>query len=159
MKFVPVALVSATLIGFSGMAMASSSDTLRGADRTQIDELLSHAEQAGMTAFKEMDFEHERGNLEFEVEGWSDDGFELDMTIAAEGGTVLEQSRSRTIEQAWGLSADQLGTLLDRATSDGFERISELDLSRSGNIEIEGYDSNNYSIERNYGFNNLFGNQ
>lgn len=157
MKFAPLALatlVAATGMGLAGNAMADRNEAI---DRSTLMTALEQATSGGMNSFKEFEIEREDGQLEMDIEGWSDDGWELDLVLDMQSGTVLSESRSSTIAQPWGLDTQQIGTLLDQADNDGITHISEFDLSRSGNIELVGYGSGPQELERNYSYESIVG--
>lgn len=157
MKFAPLALatvVAAAGMGLAGNAMADRNETV---DRSTLMSALEQATNSGMSSFKEFEIDREDGQLEMDIEGWSNDGWELDLVLDVESGTVLSESRSSTIAQPWGLDTQQIGTLLDQADNDGITHISEFDMSRSGNIELVGYGSGTQELERNYSHESIVG--
>lgn len=150
---IAIAAVTAATLGLSSVALADRNETF---ERASLDSMLDQAAAAGIESFREFDVDRENGELELDVEGWNSDGQEMELTLRGPNATVMAQEIDSTLESPWGLDRQQLNALLDRTAADGFERISELDLNRSGSIEIEGYDGVR-EIEQHYDYRSVTG--
>lgn len=150
---IAIAAVTAATLGMTSVALADRDETF---ERASLDNMLDRAAAAGIESFREFDVDREDGEIEIDVEGWNSEGQTLELTLRGPNAIEVERDIESTIESPWGLDRQQLDSLLDRTAADGFERISELDLNRSGSIEIEGYD-NHRELERHYDYRSVTG--
>ncbi|MFC0267031.1 PepSY domain-containing protein [Kushneria aurantia] len=160
MQKTPIALAfaAATTLGMSGTAMADRSDYEEAIDQSTFSNMIEQATAAGITSFRDLQVDEERGNPEFEADGWNREGWELELTLDGQSGDVIRESRNRTVVSPWGLSPQQLDSLLGRANSDGFERFDDIELDRDGTIEVSGYGSNQREMEHRYSIDEFNGN-
>lgn len=121
--------------GMSAGAMAS--DTTLTYD--QLETLLNSAERYGFSHYEKLDVDDDDNR--FEVEGWRDDGWELDVSMTLDDATLMRESQRRSNTPDWSLSGDELRTALSTARDQGMQRFQELEVDSDGHIEIEGYNA------------------
>ncbi|MCB8889232.1 PepSY domain-containing protein [Vreelandella malpeensis] len=156
---IALAITAAAALGLSQGAMADRNDYQEALDQTAFANLIEQSASAGVASFRELQVDEERGTLEFEVEGWDAEGQQIEMTLNGESGEVLRQSAHATQVAPWGLDAEQLASLLDRASQDGFDRFEDIDLDEDGSVEISGFDADQREMERSYGIDEFNGGQ
>lgn len=132
----PVALSG----GFSSMALADEG----GLSHSELQALLAQADRYGFSHYQEISVDDA---TRLELEGWRDDGWQLDVDmLIADGTLVLEEQRKSQIPD-WSLSADEVRQALANASQAGLQRFDQLDVDERGHIEIEGYNAQNREIE------------
>lgn len=156
---IALAITAAATLGLGQFAMADDNDYQEALDQASFSDMIEQASNAGVTSFRELQVDEERGTLEFEIEGWDADGQEYEITLNGENGEVLRESFNATQIAPWGLDAQQLDSLLDRASQDGFDRFEDIDLDDDGTIDVSGFDANQREIERSYGIDEFNGAQ
>lgn len=148
---IALAFTAAATLGLSQGAMADRNDYQEALDQAAFSDMIGQAASAGVTSFRELQIDEERGTLEFEVEGWNAEGQAYELTLNGESGEVIRESNKDTQVAPWGLDQEQLNSLLDRASGDGFDRFEDIDLDEDGTVEISGFDNDQREMERSYG--------
>lgn len=156
---IALAITATAALGLGQVAMADQNDYQEALDQAAFSNMIEQAANAGVTSFRELQVDEERGTLEFEVEGWDSEGQRFELTLNGESGEVIRESATQTQVAPWGLDSQQLNSLLDRASQDGFDRFEDIDLDENGTVEVSGFDSNQREMERGYGIDELNGNQ
>jgi len=139
----PLTLSLATLTLTGAMATTALADD-GSVSREQLDTLLQSAGEYGFTHFDE--FGVDDGNR-FEVEGWRDDGWQLDIDMQLSGGSVIREEQRKSEIPDWSLSGDDVTRALDSAQASGLQQFGSFDVDRTGDIEIEGYDDQQREVE------------
>lgn len=140
-KTVTLSLAALTLSGtLATTAMADD----EAVNREEIDRLLASTGEYGFTHYDELGIDD---GDRFEAEGWRDDGWRLDVDMDLSDGSLLGEQRRQSEIPTWSLSGDDVGKALDAAQSAGLELFSSLDVDRTGDIEIEGYDAQHQELE------------
>ena len=109
-----------------------------------IDDVLTHANDYGFTHYEELSI---KGRGRAEVEGWLDEEWYADVDFSLDNGETLEEKRERLITGAWGMSEDDIRQALDVASQEGMTEFEELEIDKSGIIDIEGRDENGRELE------------
>lgn len=138
----PLSLSLATFALAGTMATTAMADD--GASREDIDSLLRSAGEYGFSRFDE--FSVDDGN-QFEVEGWRDDGWRLDIDMDMADSSILREEQRKSETPDWSLSADDIDKALDSAHQAGIEHIASVDVDSMGRIEVEGYDDRFRELE------------
>jgi len=125
------ALVSSTLLAQTAASGASNTDAL-----------LKHADDYGFTHYIDIEIDGNR----IEVDGYLADGWHAEAEFSATG-SVLKEEKERKIVQPWGLSMDQLKSVISAAQAAGVTVVEEIDVNENGRIEVEGDDDNGRDIE------------
>lgn len=132
----PVALTG----GLSSAALAAEGSL----SHSELQALLNQADRYGFSHYQEISLDD---NSRLELEGWRDDGWQLDVDMLIEDGSlVLEEQRKSQIPD-WSLSAGEVSQALANASDAGLQRFDQLDVDERGHIEIEGYNAQNREIE------------
>lgn len=134
-------LIPTSALLFAAAAGSVQADSLP-VDR--IDEVLTHASDYGFTQYEEISIKS-RGRAE--VEGWLDDEWYADVEFSIDNGETLKEERKRLITGAWGMSEDDIRQALDVANQEGMVEFEDIDIDKSGMIEIEGRDENGRELE------------
>ncbi|MCE3026542.1 MULTISPECIES: hypothetical protein [Salinicola] len=127
--------------GLSTGAMANDG-TLSYAE---LDGLLGKAEQYGFSRYEKLDVDRDDNVLE--VEGWRNDGWELDVSMQLDDASLTRESQRRSSVPDWSLTGDQLRQALSLAQARGMQRFDELEVDSNGHVEIEGYDANQRDLD------------
>lgn len=130
----------ALLGGLTTAAMAAD----RGLATDELSSLLDSANQHGFTHFEEISLDDSR---HLELEGWREDGWQLEVDMALEDGSLIREQRRKSETPDWGLTRDEVDQALASAREEGLQRFEQLDVDMGGTIEIEGYDAQNREIE------------
>lgn len=138
----PLSLSLATFALAGSLATSAMAD--EGANREDIDSLLRSAEEYGFSQFEEFSVDDDG---QFEVEGWRDDGWQLDVDMAINDSSILREQQRRSETPDWSLSADDIDRALDSAQQAGIEHIASLDVDPMGRVEVEGYDERFRELE------------
>ncbi|WP_236995755.1 PepSY domain-containing protein [Vreelandella populi] len=97
MKKTSIALAfAAATLGLSQGAMADRNDYQEALDQAAFSDMIGQAASAGVTSFRELQIDEERGTLEFEVEGWNGEGQAYELTLNGESGEVIRESSNDT---------------------------------------------------------------
>ncbi len=107
--------------------------------------VLNAGSDYGITQFTNLEFDDDRDDP-FEIEGWVDNEWYVELELSADGAIEREKRRKRQ-GQPSGLSADEIRSYLDAASSEGLHYIEELEVRSGGRVEIEGEDSNGRELE------------
>ncbi|MDQ7733817.1 PepSY domain-containing protein [Halomonas sp. SpR1] len=126
------------------LAAAAGSAQADSLPMDRIDDVLTHANDYGFSHYEEVSIKS-RGRVE--VEGWLDDEWYADVEISLDNGETLKEKRERLISGAWGMSEDDIRQALDVASQEGMVEFEDLDIDRSGIIDIEGRDENGRELE------------
>ncbi|MBT2771715.1 MULTISPECIES: hypothetical protein [unclassified Halomonas] len=126
------------------LAAAAGSAQADSLPMDRIDDVLTHANDYGFSHYEEVSIKS-RGRVE--VEGWLDDEWYADVEISLDNGDTLKEKRERLISGAWGMSEDDIRQALDVASQEGMVEFEDLDIDRSGIIDIEGRDENGRELE------------
>ncbi|MBZ5488744.1 PepSY domain-containing protein [Halomonas aquamarina] len=110
----------------------------------RIDDVLGHAAAYGFTQYEEISIE-DRGRAE--VEGWLDDEWYADVEFSIDSGETLQEQRERLITGAWGMSEDDIRQALQVARQEGMTEFEDIDIDKSGIIDIEGRDESGRELE------------
>ncbi|WP_251977254.1 hypothetical protein [Salinicola avicenniae] len=119
--------------GVSAGAMANDSALSYG----ELEGLLEEAGRYGFSRYEKFDVDHDDGMIE--LEGWREDGWELDVAMRLNDGELLRESQRRSTTPDWSLDGDELRAALEQARQRGMQRFTELEVDSDGHIEIEGY--------------------
>ncbi|WP_162148476.1 PepSY domain-containing protein [Halomonas huangheensis] len=138
----PLSISLATFALAGSLATSAMAD--EGANREDIDSLLRSAGEYGFSQFEEFSVDDDD---QFEIEGWRDDGWQLDVDMATSDGSILREQQRRSETPDWSLSADDIDRALDSAQQAGIEHIASLDVDPMGRIEVEGYDDRFRELE------------
>ena len=126
------------------LAAAAGSAQADSLPMDRIDDVLTHANDYGFSHYEEVSIKS-RGRVE--VEGWLDDEWYADVDFSLDDGETLEEKRERLITGAWGMSEDDIRQALDVASQEGMVEFEDLDIDKSGVIDIEGRDENGRELE------------
>lgn len=126
------------------LAAAAGSAQADSLPMDRIDDVLTHANDYGFTHYEELSI---KGRGRAEVEGWLDDEWYADVDFSLDNGETLEEKRERLITGAWGMSEDDIHQALDVASQEGMTEFEELEIDKSGIIDIEGRDENGRELE------------
>ncbi|WP_280562773.1 PepSY domain-containing protein [Chromohalobacter sp. 48-RD10] len=126
--------------GLSTAALADDGSLSPG----KLESLLNDASTYGFTHYDEVAIDD--GNR-LEVEGWRDDGWQLDIDMLIEDGSLVHEKRHKDTIPDWSLTSDELHQALSNAQESGMQRFSELDVDERGHVDIEGYDAQNSEID------------
>ncbi|WP_336275111.1 PepSY domain-containing protein [Vreelandella indica] len=109
-----------------------------------IDDVLTHSNDYGFSHYEEISV---KGRGRVEVEGWLDEEWYADVDFSLDNGDTLEEKRERLITGAWGMSEDDIRQALDVARQEGMVEFEDLDIDKSGIIDIEGRGENGRELE------------
>lgn len=123
-------------------AMGSAQADSLAMDR--LDEVLGHAADYGFTHFEEIGI---KSRNRAEIEGWLDDEWFADIEFSLDNGETLQEERERLISGAWGMSEEDVRQAFEAARQEGMTEFEEIDIDRSGMIDIEGRDENGRELE------------
>lgn len=137
-KILATGFIALTL-SISTMANADSS-----ASRADIERLLQDAKSYGFTRFEELEVDDED---RFDVEGWREDGWHLDIDLSLNDSRILKEQQRKSETPHWSLSHDEVIQALDAAQQSELNEISSIEVDCTGRIEIEGYNSQHQEIE------------
>ena len=112
---------------------------------SQLKTLLDSAESYGFTHYEKLDVD--RDDNRFEVEGWRDDGWELDVSMALDDGALMRESQRQSNIPDWSLTAEELQNALAQAQNRGMQHFAELEVDSDGRIEIEGYNAQQNELD------------
>lgn len=126
------------------LAAAAGSAQADSLPMDRIDDVLSHANEYGFSHYEEISIES-RGRVE--VEGWLDDEWYADVEFSLNNGETLQEKRERLISGAWGMSEDDIRQALDVASQEGMVEFEDLDIDKSGIIDIEGRGEDGRELE------------
>ncbi|RBI67136.1 PepSY domain-containing protein [Vreelandella sulfidaeris] len=126
------------------LAAAAGSAQADSLPMDRIDDVLTHANDYGFTHYEELSI---KGRGRAEVEGWLDEEWYADVDFSLDNGETLEEKRERLITGAWGMSEDDIRQALDVASQEGMTEFEELEIDKSGIIDIEGRDENGRELE------------
>lgn len=132
------------LIPTSALLLAAGSAQADYAPIDSIDNILTHAAEYGFTQYEEIQVKS-RGRAE--VEGWLDDEWYADVEFSIDNGEMLKEERKRLITGAWGMSEDDVRQALNVAQAEGMTEFEEIDIDKSGMIDIEGRDENGRELD------------
>lgn len=132
------------LIPASALLLAAGSAQADSLPMDRIDDVLTHANDYGFTHYEELSI---KGRGRAEVEGWLDDEWHADVDFSLDNGETLEEKRERLITGAWGMSEDDIRQALDVANQEGMTEFEDLEIDKSGIIDIEGRDENGRELE------------
>lgn len=126
------------------LAVAAGSAQADSLPMDRINDVLSHANEYGFSHYEEVSIES-RGRVE--VEGWLDDEWYADVEFSLDNGETLQEKRERLISGAWGMSEDDIRQALDVASQEGMVEFEDLDIDKSGIIDIEGRGEDGRELE------------
>ncbi|GAB2801019.1 hypothetical protein GCM10027040_30910 [Halomonas shantousis] len=142
MKTLSYLVLPAALI--SGLATDASADS--GAlTHDELRRVLEQASQHGFTHYEEISSDDDEGH--WEVEGWREDGWQLDVDMRVSDGHLLHERKSKSQIPDWSLTGEEVREALDNALEAGLERFAQLDVDADGHLEIEGYDAQQREME------------
>lgn len=136
MLMVPVAFSG----GLSSVALADDGSV----SFAELDSLLASAGQHGFTAYEEIAVE-DGGRIE--MEGWRDDGWQLDVEMLLSDGSLTREAQQRSDIPQWNLAGSDVEQALNVARQSGLQRFESLDVDESGHLDIEGYDNQHREID------------
>lgn len=134
-------MIPASALLLSAAASTVYADT-QPVDR--IDDILTYASDYGFTHYEEISIKS-RGRAE--VEGWLDDEWYADVEFSLDNGDTLKEERKRLITGAWGMSEDDVRQALNIASQEGMMEFEEIEIDKSGTIDIEGRDQNGRELD------------
>ncbi|CAM3600021.1 PepSY domain-containing protein [Halomonas sp. FME1] len=126
------------------LAAAAGSAQADSLPMDRIDDVLTHAGDYGFTHYEEISIKS-RGRVE--VEGWLDDEWYADIDFSLDDGETLQEQRERLVTGAWGMSEDDIRQALNVASQEGMVEFEDLDMDKSGMIDVEGRDENGRELE------------
>ncbi|MGO3004429.1 MAG: PepSY domain-containing protein [Halomonas sp.] len=126
------------------LAAAAGSAQADSLPMDRIDDVLTHAGDYGFTHYEEISIKS-RGRVE--VEGWLDDEWYADIDFSLDDGETLQEQRERLVTGAWGMSEDDIRPALNVASQEGMVEFEDLDMDKSGMIDVEGRDENGRELE------------
>ncbi|MHA3027029.1 hypothetical protein [Chromohalobacter israelensis] len=126
--------------GLSTAVMADDGSLSPG----ELESLLATAGEHGVTHYDDVAIDD--GNR-LEVEGWRDDGWQLDLDMLIRDGSLVHEKRHKDTTPDWSLNGEELRQALDNARDAGMQRFAELDVDEQGHVDIEGYDAQNEEID------------
>lgn len=136
-------MLSAVALGSGISASAMADDT--ALSYSQLDTLLNGAERYGFSRYEKLDVDQDDNR--FEIEGWREDGWELDVSMTLGDATLVRESQRKSNTPDWSLSGEELQQALARARDRGMQRFEELEVDSDGHIEIEGYTGNQEALD------------
>lgn len=131
-------------VAFSGGLATTAFADDGSLSQNELQSLLEHASQYGFTHYEEISVDD---GARLEVEGWRDDGWQLDVDMLIEDGSLIHEEQRKSQFPDWSLTGDEVQQALASARDAGLQRFSQLDVDGSGHLEIEGYDAQNREIE------------
>ncbi|MGP9634891.1 PepSY domain-containing protein [Halomonas sp. AOP43-A1-21] len=134
-------LIPTSALLFAAAAGSAQADSL---PMDRIDDVLTHASEYGFSHYEEISIKS-RGRAE--VEGWLDDEWYADIEFSLDNGETLQEKRERLITGAWGMSEDDIRQALEVAAQEGMVEFEDLDIDKSGIIDIEGRDESGRELE------------
>ena len=126
------------------LAAAAGSAQADSLPMDRIDDVLTHSNDYGFSHYEEISV---KGRGRVEVEGWLDEEWYADVDFSLDNGDTLEEKRERLITGAWGMSEDDIRQALDVARQEGMAEFEDLDIDKSGIIDIEGRGENGRELE------------
>lgn len=69
------------------------------------------------------------------------------MDISLDNGETLKEERKRLVSGAWGMSDEDVRQALNIASQEGMVEFEDIDIDKSGMIDIEGIDENGRELE------------
>ncbi|TVP52595.1 MAG: PepSY domain-containing protein [Halomonas sp.] len=132
------------LIPTSALLLAAGSAQADYVAVDRIDDILAHAADYGFSHYEEIKVKS-RGRAE--VEGWLDDEWYADVEFAIDDGETLKEERKRLVSGAWGMSEEDVRQALNVAQAEGMAEFEEIEIDKSGMIDIEGRDENGRELE------------
>ena len=126
------------------LAAAAGSAQADSLPMDRIDDVLTHSNDYGFSHYEEISV---KGRGRVEVEGWLDEEWYADVDFSLDNGDTLEEKRERLITGAWGMSEDDIRHALDVARQEGMAEFEDLDIDKSGIIDIEGRGENGRELE------------
>jgi|GEM_PF-440398 len=136
-------MLPAVALGSGISAGALANDTTLS--YSQLKTLLDSAESYGFKRYEKLDVDRDDNRLE--IEGWRDDGWELDVSMALDDGTLMRESQRQSNTPDWSLTGEELQDALARAQDRGMQRFAELEVDSDGHIEIEGYTAQQQELD------------
>lgn len=131
-------------VAFSG-GLASTAFADNGSlAPNELQSLLERASQYGFGHYEEISVDD---GARIEIEGWRDDGWQLDIDMLTEDGSLVHEEQRKSQIPDWSLTGDEVQQALASARDAGLQRFSQLDVDDSGHLEIEGYDAQNREID------------
>ena len=132
------------LIPTSALLLAAGTVQANAVPVDHIDDILAHASDYGFSQYEEIKVKS-RGRAE--IEGWLDDEWYADVEFSIDNGETLKEERKRLITGAWGMSEDDVRQALNVAQAEGMAEFEEIEIDKSGMIDIEGRDENGRELE------------
>lgn len=126
------------------LAAAAGSAQADSLPMDRIDDVLTHANEYGFSHYEEVSIQN-RGRVE--VEGWLDDEWYADVEFSLDNGETLQEQRERLITSAWGMGEDDIRKALDVASQEGMVEFEDLDIDKTGIIDVEGRDKDGHELE------------
>ncbi|GAB2713958.1 PepSY domain-containing protein [Halomonas garicola] len=126
------------------LAAAAGSAQADSLPMDRIDDVLTHANEYGFSHYEEVSIQN-RGRVE--VEGWLDDEWYADVEFSLDNGETLQEQRERLITSAWGMGKDDIRKALDVASQEGMVEFEDLDIDKTGIIDVEGRDKDGHELE------------
>ncbi|MGC3873639.1 PepSY domain-containing protein [Halomonas sp. GXIMD04776] len=140
MKTLPLLMIPVALVGFISPVWADDGQL----ERAQLESLLDKADEYGFTHYEEISMDD---GDRLELEGWGKDGWQLEVEMAVNDGSLIEEKRHKDQVPKWALSGEEVRQALNNAFDSDLQRFEKIEVDRNGSIEIEGYDTQNQEIE------------
>lgn len=134
-------LIPTSALLFAVAAGSAQADSL---PLDRIDDVLTHGNDYGFTHYEEISIKS-RGRVE--IEGWLDDEWYADVDISLDNGETLKEERKRLVSGSWGMSDEDVRQALNIASQEGMVEFEDIDIDKSGMIDIEGIDENGRELE------------
>lgn len=139
----PLRLLMVPVAFSGGLATTALADD-GGLAHSELDSLLERASQYGFSHYEEISLDD---GTRLELEGWRDDGWQLDVDMLIEDGSLVHEEQRKSQIPDWSLTADEVNQALANARDAGLQRFEQLDVDEDGHLEIEGHDAQNREIE------------
>ncbi|WP_311948140.1 PepSY domain-containing protein [Halomonas piscis] len=134
-------LIPSSALLLTAAAGSAQADSL---PMDRIDDVLTHASEYGFSHYEEISIQN-RGRVE--VEGRLDEEWSAEVEFSLDNGETLQEQRERQSTSAWGMSEDDIRQALDVASQEGMAEFEDLDIDKTGIIDVEGRDKDGRELE------------
>lgn len=131
-------------VAFSGSLATTALADDGSLSHSELSALLDSATQYGFTHYEEISLDD---STHLELEGWRDDGWQLDVDMLIEDGSLVHEEQRKSQIPDWSLTGDEVRQALSHARDAGLQRFEQLDVDEDRHFEIEGHDAQNREIE------------
>jgi len=140
------ALVTTLVASLATASLAQAAGTVDEAKRA-----IQFGTDYGITHFHSIEIDDDFGitDSRFELEGWVDAEWFVELDMNADGSIQKEQRRKRT-DGPWGLSAEQALNYINASVNEGMQQIEEISIDARGNVEVEGHNAKGQKLDIDY---------